>query len=114
MTGGLQEQVTDGKNFFGYGIEPTSKSVIGSLQCPWIYEDRINEEVFVSAMKDMYNLSNEERKKLGALGREHVMKNYNFEDFNKSWVDLMLKVHKEYGSWESRKNHARRWEMIEL
>jgi glycogen synthase len=25
MTGGLQEQVTDGENWFGVGIEPTSK-----------------------------------------------------------------------------------------
>ena len=30
MTGGLQEQVTDGKNWFGFGIEPSSKTVIGS------------------------------------------------------------------------------------
>ena len=26
MTGGMQEQVTDGKNWFGFGIEPASKS----------------------------------------------------------------------------------------
>ena len=40
MTGGLQEQVTNGKEWFGWGIQPASKAVIGSLQVPYIYEDR--------------------------------------------------------------------------
>ena len=41
MTGGLQEQVTDGEQFFGIGIEPASKAIIGSQEIPWIYEDRV-------------------------------------------------------------------------
>ena len=45
MTGGLQEQVTDGKEWFGIGIEPTSRAIIGSQDIPWIYEDRLSEEV---------------------------------------------------------------------
>ena len=36
MTGGLQEQVTDGEEWFGIGIEPSSKTVIGSQQVPYI------------------------------------------------------------------------------
>ena len=50
MTGGLQEQVTDGKNFFGFAIEPVSKTVIGSLQVPYIYEDRISQRDFEKAL----------------------------------------------------------------
>ena len=30
MTGGMQEQVTDGEQWFGVGLEPTSKAIIGS------------------------------------------------------------------------------------
>ena len=113
MTGGLQEQVTDGKNYFGVGIEPTSKGVIGSQQVPYIYEDRINEEVFVGALKKMFYASEEEREKMGELGMEHVKKNYNFETFNNQWLEFMLKVHEESGSWETRKNHQS-WEFVEL
>ena len=40
MTGGLQEQVTDGQDWFGIGIQPASKAVIGSQDVPYIYEDR--------------------------------------------------------------------------
>jgi glycosyltransferase involved in cell wall biosynthesis len=112
-TGGLQEQVSDGEVEFGVGIEPTSRAVIGSQQVPYIYEDRINEEVFVAALKKMYDMSREEREKLGALGAEYVRKNYNFEQFNERWINLMLKVHEEQGSWENRKNYQA-WECIEL
>jgi glycosyltransferase involved in cell wall biosynthesis len=113
MTGGLQEQVTDGENWFGIGLEPTSKAIIGSQQIPWIYEDRLNEEVVVAALLEMYNKTEEERRSLGALGREHVIKNYNFESFQTNWVDLVNKIHQEHGSWDTRKKY-KTWELLEI
>ena len=50
MTGGLQEQITDGKEWFGIPLYPSSKAIIGSQDVPYIYEDRINKEHFFSAM----------------------------------------------------------------
>ncbi len=106
MTGGLQEQVTDGIEFFGVGIMPTSKSIIGSQEVPYIYEDRIDKGQFFSALSKMYNISKEARKEMGTKGRQHVEKNYNFKDFEKTWVDFMDGVVKENGSWETRKNYS--------
>ena len=105
MTGGLQEQVTDGENWFGVGLEPASKAVIGSGMVPWIYEDRVSGKDVVSALEKLYNMDPDERKKLGTLGQEHVNKNYSFSTFQKSWVTLMLEIHEKYGSWETRKNY---------
>ena len=102
MTGGLQEQVTDGTGWFGIGLKPTSKSIIGSQDVPYIYEDRLNKEQFFSAMNKMMALGPQGRKEMGMKGRAHVLKNYNFEDFNKRWVDLMLDVHNTMGSWSTR------------
>ena len=113
MTGGLQEQVTDGKEYFGVGIEPASKAVIGSDQVPWIYEDRMNKEDFVSALEKMYSLSAEERHQLGVKGSKHVNKNYNFKNFQDKWVELMLDLHERHGSWNNRKLYNR-WEIIDL
>lgn len=113
MTGGLQEQVTDGENWFGIGLRPTSKAIIGSQSVPFIYEDRLNEEVVVEAMEKIYRMSPKERQELGSQGRQHVMDNYNFETFNKSWVDLMTKTYEKHGSWENRKHYSP-WECIEL
>ena len=105
MTGGLQEQVTDGKNWFGVGLEPSSKAVIGSQDVPYIYEDRLNEQEFIDALLKMYNMSEKERAKLGKLGRQHVEKNYNFETFNENWVKLIDEVIEENGSWDTRKRY---------
>jgi len=113
MTGGLQEQVTDGENYFGIGIEPSSKAVIGSLNVPWIYEDRINEDEFVAALEKMFYMSPKERAELGKQGSLHVQKNYNFEDFGKNWVDLMTDIYNKNGSWETRKNYNS-WEVKTL
>tara|TARA_R100001480_G_scaffold61302_2_gene73792 strand:- start:325 stop:1206 length:882 start_codon:yes stop_codon:yes gene_type:complete len=113
MTGGLQEQVTDGKEWFGIGLEPASKSIIGSQEVPYIHEDRLNKEDFLQAMRKMYNMSKEDRQKLGEKGRQHVIKNYNFSDFESKWVDLMDSVHEKYGSWDNRK-HYKSWTFEEV
>ena len=103
MTGGLQEQVTDGENWFGVGLEPTSKAIIGSQEIPYIYEDRLSEAVVVEALLQIYNLSKEEREKLGEAGRLHVEKNYNFENYTKQWDKLLTETYKKRGSWTTRK-----------
>ena len=113
MTGGLQEQVTDGENWFGVGIEPASRAVIGSQDIPYIYEDRINEDDFVNALEKLYNMSKEERQKLGQLGREHVLKNYNFKTFQISWKVLVKDIMKKFGSWENRKDY-KSWELTKI
>jgi glycosyltransferase involved in cell wall biosynthesis len=105
MTGGLQEQVTDGENWFGIGLEPSSKAIIGSQEVPYIYEDRLNKEDFIEAMKKFCSLSPAEREEMGRLGAEHVKKNYNFNTFITQWDELLTEVHETHGSWENRKNY---------
>ena len=113
MTGGLQEQVTDGENWFGWGIQPASKAVIGSLQVPYIYEDRIAQEDFNKVMKKALNLSPPKYKKLSAECLEHVKRNYNFENYENTWIEKMDRIIEEYGSWDTRKNYDR-WHLMEV
>jgi len=113
MTGGLQEQVTNGEEWFGIGIEPTSKCVIGSQDIPYIYEDRINKDDFVDALEKMYNMTPEERGTLGQKGCDHVNKNYNFKQYVTKWRTVMKEIHEKHGSWETRKRPAP-WELLEV
>ena len=113
MTGGLQEQVTDGENWFGIGIEPASKAVIGSLQVPYIYEDRLSQKDFHSALKKAINMNPKTYKKMSIQGREHVRKNYSFENYEKQWVQIMDEIVENYGSWETRRGYER-WHMWEV
>jgi glycosyltransferase involved in cell wall biosynthesis len=92
MTGGLQEQVTDGNEEFGISLVPRSKSVIGSQQVPYIYEDRIDKAQFHSALSKIYKMGKQGRKDLGSLGRQHVMNNYNFYTLQNKWVEVIDKV----------------------
>ena len=105
MTGGLQEQVTNGVEWFGVGLTPTSKAIIGSQDVPYIYEDRTSKEQFFSALNKIYNMTHEDRRKMGLKGRQHVLQNYNFDNFKKQWIELMEKVINESGSWDSRQNY---------
>jgi len=113
MTGGLQEQVTDGEEWFGIGLEPSSKAIIGSQEIPWIYEDRLDEEKVVEALEKMYNMTKEQRRELGRKGRQHVESNYNFETYSKNWDELLTSVHENLGSWDTRKNYQS-WKLMEL
>lgn len=113
MTGGLQEQITDGKNTFGIAIEPSSKSVVGSQTVPYIYEDRVSREDFLAALHKIYNMTKEERRHLGALGREHVLKNYSLESYQKKWDETLTGIHDELGSWDTRKEY-KAWEINTL
>tara|TARA_Y100000592_G_scaffold54185_1_gene85431 strand:+ start:764 stop:2050 length:1287 start_codon:yes stop_codon:yes gene_type:complete len=113
MTGGLQEQVTDGKNWFGYGIEPASKSVIGSLDVPYIYEDRISQKDFEKALSKALNVNAKTYKRMSTMGRSHVTKNYNFENYEKGWVKIMDDIIEKHGSWDTRVGY-KRWHLLEV
>ena len=113
MTGGPQEQVTDGTNWFGVGLEPASKAIIGSQDVPFIYEDRVSGEDVKNAFLKIYNMTAEERREMGEMGMQHVADNYSFSSYGDSWVKLMLDVHEKHGSWETRKNYNS-WHLMEV
>ncbi len=113
MTGGMQEQVTDGKNWFGFGIEPVSKCVIGSLEVPYIYEDRISQKDFNATLIKAMNRSPKVYQKMCRQGLRHVENNYSFKGYEEKWVNLMDEIVEKHGSWETRKNY-RRWHLKEV
>ena len=110
MTGGLQEQVTNGEENFGFPIHASSKVVIGSQNVPFIYEDRISGEDFVDALEKMYNMPEGERLEMGRKGREHVLTNYSYSKYQSRWVEIMDEVHQKWGSWNN-KDQNKLWEM---
>lgn len=109
MTGGLQEQVTDGKDWFGIGIQPASKAVIGSQDVPYIYEDRVSKEDFIAALLKIHNMTREERKEMGLKGRQHMLNKYDISKFAAQWEKVMNDFCEKHGAWETRKNYNSRW-----
>ena len=113
MTGGLQEQATDGKNWFGWGIQPSSKAIIGSLSVPYIYEDRISQEDFTNTLKKALKITPARYEKMSKLGMQHVENHYSFEKFTTSWTKLMDDILEKHGAWETRKLY-KRWHLLEV
>ena len=105
MTGGLQDQVTDGEKFFGIGLTPASKAIIGSQQVPYIYEDRLNKDDFINALVELYEMTPEARRELGMAGRAWSEDRFGFDKFVQTWDDLFTSIHEEKGSWEDRKGY---------
>ena len=64
-------------------------------------------------MKKALNLSAPKYKKLSELALNHIHTNYNFENYEKSWIDLIDETIKKHGSWENRINH-KRWYLMEV
>ena len=54
----------------------------------------------------MYNMSKEDRQELGRLGREHLSKNYNAEILLPKWDEIFQRLHKDLGSWDTRKHQS--------
>jgi glycosyltransferase involved in cell wall biosynthesis len=106
MTGGMQDQVTDGQEWFGIGIQPASKAVVGSQLVPYIYEDRVAKEDFIAALEKIHNMTRAERKTLGLKGREHVIKTYGLEVFSKTWEETMDEFFEKNGCWATRKGYS--------
>jgi glycosyltransferase involved in cell wall biosynthesis len=104
MTGGLQEQVTDGTNWFGIGIQSASKAVIGSQEVPYIYEDRVSKEDFIAALEKMHNTSPEDRKKLGQAGRKYMEEKYSLEKYKERWEETLEYFFNKFGDRNSRKS----------
>jgi glycosyltransferase involved in cell wall biosynthesis len=113
MTGGLQEQVTDGVQWFGRGIKIASASIIGSLQVPYIYEDRVSKEDTIDALKWALNVRPKIYKKMSQNGIRHVKNNYHFETYEKEWIRIMDDLLEKHGSWETRKGYER-WHLLEV
>jgi len=113
MTGGLQEQVTDGEKWFGIGLEPSSKAIIGSQDVPYIYEDRLNGDHVIEALEKFINLSKEEREEMGKQGRKHVLDNYGFSQYSGLWYKTFQDIFTRCGSWENRKDY-KHWSFEEL
>ena len=66
----------------------------------------------VDDIRNSDGMTAEEREELGAKGRKHLLKNYNPETLIKKWDEVLTKLNKESGSWETR-NHPR-WTLEEI
>lgn len=86
-TGGLTTQVIDCKDGSHNGIPltPKVKTISGSQDIHYIYEDYVTVEDTAYALVKMYEMGNEKRKELGQKCKKYVEREFNYENMIKSW-----------------------------
>jgi len=105
-TGGLTRQVVDHRDGSenGIALDVEVKTLVGSQQVPYIYEDYVDPKTVGSAIFEMHEKSPEERKDLGEKARLYVESEFNYQTTVDLWDKSLRDIHK---NWRER---YERWE----
>jgi glycosyltransferase involved in cell wall biosynthesis len=104
-TGGLQDQPVDDKgNVFGVVVEPASRTLVGSQQVPYIYDDRCSSEDLLKAIKQMYSMSSEDRFEMGQQAAKWARKAFSIDNMISKWDEALRKYITEFkeGGYKNR------------
>ncbi len=112
-TGGMTRQVVDHRDNSenGIALDIEFKSLVGSQNVPYIYEDYVSTDTISSAIKEIYDMPKEEREKLGEKCRAYVASEFSFQNTIDMWHNSLLKTIEE---WKEGKSRTKRFELIEV
>ena len=105
-TGGLTRQVVDHRDSSenGVALDIEMKSLVGSQQVPYIYEDYVSCESIADGIMSLYRLPEKKKKKLGEKARNYVLSEFAYQDTVDKWHETMKDLAEnwkdEYKSWE--------------
>ena len=90
-TGGLTRQVVDHRDGTENGIAlPVEfKTLVGSQQVPFIYEDYVSCETVSEGILSLYEMPDDERQILKRKVRDYAKSQFNLQDTIDSWHDNM-------------------------
>lgn len=84
-------------NWWGAPVFTASRSCTGSQQIPYIYDDRVNHDDVVSALKRVYEMGRPGRKALGLRAREWANQSFNMQKMITDWDQTIQDTLKAYG-----------------
>ena len=97
-TGGLTRQVVDHRDGSenGVAIDVDCKSLVGSQNVPYIYEDYAKTESICNAILKLYEMSSEDRDNLGKKARDYVLSEFNIKSTIDAWDSSFEDVHNNW------------------
>ena len=105
-TGGLTRQVVDHRDGSenGVALDVEFKTLVGSQQVPYIYEDMVSHTTVADAIEKLYEMGPEDRKALGLKAREYVLSEFNHQKTVDMWHDTLKETietwREKYEPWE--------------
>ena len=90
-TGGLTRQVVDHRDGSenGVALDIELKTLVGSQQVPYIYEDYVSCESTAEAMMKLHDLPHDERLKLRKKANDYIKSEFNHQDTIDNWHETM-------------------------
>jgi len=109
-TGGLTRQVVDHRDGTenGAALPVEIKTLVGSQQVPYIYEDYVSCETTADGIMKIYDLSDEERKSLRNKVLDYAGSEFYHQDIVDKWHNTMCET---IATW---KDTYKRWETITI
>ncbi len=107
-SGGLTRQVVDHRDGTenGIALDIETKSLVGSQQVPFIYEDYVSPETIAESFYKMYKMPKKKRDSLGKKARNYALSEFNYDNMIDAWHDSLKET---YSTW--RENY-KRWEVF--
>jgi hypothetical protein len=87
---------------WAFPMFPTNRSIQGSPMTPYIFDDRASFEDAADRMMEVYQISREERKRRGELGRQYALNHGKFtaEHMCNSFIE---EIENGFKNWTPRK-----------
>ena len=127
VTGGMQDQMRFNKNGkwidfsadfpsnhkgtikehgeWAFPVYPTNRSIQGSPLTPYIWDDRCNAEDAAEQIRNVYDLSKEERKVRGLKGREWALSDEAGFTGEKMGVKVIEALDELFNTWKPREKY---------
>ena len=90
-TGGLTRQVVDHRDGTenGIALDIDCKTLVGSQQVPYIYEDYVNNENIAAAMMKLYKMTPRQRETLREKVRDYALSEFDIDKTIDLWDETM-------------------------
>lgn len=105
-TGGLTRQVVDHRDGSenGIALPVEMRSLVGSQQVPYIYEDYVSCETVSKAITKIHDMDPADRRKLGAKAREYSLSEFSYQNTIDTWdrtlSDVVENWKERYTPWK--------------
>lgn len=110
-TGGLTRQVVDHRDGSenGVALPVEIKTLVGSQQVPYIYEDYVSNETVANGIMKLYDAGPEGRKFLGEKAKSYVSSEFSMQKTIDAWHESLNKLTDD---WKSKKQ--KNWSVVTL
>ena len=87
-------------------VWPSNRSIQGSPETPFIFDDRVRYDDVADVIAIWYNMTQEERVKRGALGREFVTSDKSMLSAKHMSSNFIKGIESVFQNWEKRKKYT--------